>query len=67
MCRLKDVSSSLFSFMSLFDDVKKLLATTDSHDGVVDVDMKGSIFGKKMTYLQNSIQVVYLLTQIDYI
>lgn len=48
--------------MSLFDDVKKLLATTDSHDGVVDVDMKGSIFGKKMTYLQNSVQVVYLLT-----
>ena len=32
--------------MSLFDDIKKLLATSDAQDGIVDVDMKGSIFGK---------------------
>ena len=45
--RLKDVGSSLCSFMSLFDDIKKILATSDSTgDGIVDVDMKGSIFGK---------------------
>ena len=46
MCRLNDVGSSLFAFMSLFDDVKKLLTTSDARDGIVDVDMKGSIFGK---------------------
>ena len=34
--------------MSLIDDVKKFLATNDAHDGIVDVDMKGSIFGKIM-------------------
>ena len=46
ICRLNDVASSVFAFMSLFDDVKKLLATNDAHDGIVDVDMKGSVFGK---------------------
>ena len=51
MYRLKAVGSSVFAFMSLFDDVKKLLTTNDSHDGMVDVDMKGSIFGKSFVVL----------------
>ena len=36
--------------MSLFDDVKKLLYTSDVHDGIVDVDMKGSMFGKSSMF-----------------
>ena len=48
MCRLNDVGSSLFAFMSLFDNVKKLLATTDADDGIVDIDMKGSVFGNSL-------------------
>jgi len=51
--RLKDVGSSLYSFMSLFDDIKKLMATNDSNDdGIVDVDMKGSVFGKNNLVFQ---------------
>ena len=30
--------------VSLYDDVKKLLATSDSHDGIINSYMKGSIF-----------------------
>ena len=44
--RLNDVGSSLYAFMSLFDDVKKLPYTSDVRNGIVDVDMKGSMFGK---------------------
>lgn len=38
----------MYSFMKLFDEVKKLRATctNNSPDGIVDVDVKGSIFGK---------------------
>ena len=43
--RVKEVGSSLFTFVNLVDDVMKLLAT---NDGMVDVDVKGSIFGKIM-------------------
>ena len=38
----------MFAFMSLFDDVKKLLAISDTLEGTVDVDMKGSVFGKRL-------------------
>ena len=37
--------------MSVFDDVKKLLYTSDVHDGIVDVDMKGSMFGKSLMFV----------------
>ena len=47
MCsRLNDVGSSLFAY--IYDDVKKLLATSDSHDGIINSDTKGSIFGKSL-------------------
>ena len=40
--------------MSVFDDVKKLPYTSDVHDvhdGIVDVDMKGSLFGKSLMFV----------------
>lgn len=46
-CRLKSTSSSLYSFMGLFDDVEKMMVgKKDSEDCMVDVDIKGSIFGE---------------------
>ena len=44
----------MFAFMSLFDDVKKLLSANDTHDGIVDADMKGSVFGKSYHYFQTA-------------
>lgn len=47
--------------MKLFDEVKKLRATctNNSPEGIVDVDVKGSIFGKSNCKSNTGAQLIY--------
>ena len=51
--RLQKTSSSLYWFMSLFDDVEKMMIgkKDTATESKVDVDVKGSIFGKITTLI----------------